>query len=366
MKVFSVIKLSCSTWLLFALLLVIGRPAEALNNTRIINISESQLKYYLEHPNLATAARYKLKDSAGNSMDCMSVLQTSGQSYKYAAVYHTAYQVTGGLRFKINLAGSNDLINWTYIGILLDNADMPRIAQVTGSTWIVLTHEQWFGAGPTSASPARVSYKLFYNFNDLMLRTVRVSWTAPSYTSDLNGTPSIYEAHLAQYNGNYTVDGQYGFHFWDGSRDLNAVTTVQKLFSPSDPVVSSPSTASLYNNTLIANGVTGSIGQRDTLITTAIRYNIQEGNIGQPGASFDKWRIWLYKFGDNLNYPTGNGTWSALSPITPAGSTSFGNPSITVVDKPTGNGKSIVISYYLFSEGAKKQEAGPLIYYFNL
>ena len=341
-------------------------PAAAINNTRTVNLTQAQVISYLNHPNLATAARYRVKDNAGNTMDAVSIIQVSGQAYKYAAVYHTPSQVAGGIRFKVSLAGSNDLINWTFIGILVDNASMAKIAHVNNSNWIILAHEQWLGAGQPSSAPSQIGYKLFYDANDLFTRTVRVSETMPQFVSNLNGTPSFYDVHLASYNGYYTVDGQYGFHFWDGSRDANAVTTILKLFSPSDPVINQPSTASAYNSSLIAQGVTGNIGDRDTLVTTAVRYNVQEGNVGQSGGSFDKWRLWLYTFGDGLNYPSGNGAWTALAPVTPAESISFGNPSITVVDRPIGTGKSLVIAYFIFAEGAGFHEAGTLIYYYNI
>jgi hypothetical protein len=40
--------------------------------------------------------------------------------------------------------------------------------------------------------------------------------------------------------------------------------------------------------------------------------------------------------------------------------------SIAVVDDPAGRGQAVVISYLLFSEGAKNGEAGRLLYCFRL
>ena len=338
----------------------------ATNNTYAPNLSETDLKYFLTNPSLATASHFDLKDSAGNSMYSPSIVQLSDQAFKYVAVYHTPYLVNGGYRYKISISGSNDLIVWNYVGLLVDNADMPKIAPVANSTWLVMTYEQWFGESQSSTQPARVSYRLFYNGSDLINRISRQVWSSPSHVSALNGTPSIYEMHLSFYNNSYSVDGQYGFHFYNGTRDVNAVTTILKMFNTAAGVENYPSTAASYNNSLTAKGVSGNIGQRDTIITTTARYNLQEGNIGQPTASFDKWRIWLYRFGDKNAYPTGNGTFSLIQPKTSGLSTSFGNPSIAVVDRPSGNGKAIVISYTIFSEGAGVGEAGPLLYYFNL
>jgi hypothetical protein len=352
--------------------------AGAINNNYIPALSDSNVQYYLNNPISATASRYQEVDSAGNVMDVPSIIQMTGQAYKYAAVYHTPVCVQNCnsaspiFRYKLNLAASNDLTSWTFIRQLVDNADMPRIAQVSGSSWILLTHEQWQGATSASTAPCKVAFELFYDFNDLMSGTIRSTWVQPNFASgyNLNGTPSIYEAHLAFYNGWYSVDGQYGFHYNVSSTatptDVHAVTTILKLFDPPGGVVGYPSTATNYNNLMVANGAIGAVGERDTLLTTTARFNLQEVHIGTTGADWDKWRVWLYKFSETTNYPTGAGTVTKLAPVTPNGSRSFGGPSVTVVDRPDGSGKAIVICYFIFGEGAGDGEAGSLIYYYNI
>lgn len=351
--------------------MIFSGRAEALNNTYSPSLTDSDVQYYLNNPKYATQAVYHLRDTDHNEMHAPSIIQMSGQAHKYAAVYHTPYTVSGETRYKVNLAVSDDLITWTYVGLVADNADMPKISLATGSSWVVVTYEQWQGSGYPSSQPSRVAFKLFYDFSNLMSLTAGSTYVMPGYVSNLNGTPSFYELHLAQYNGWYSVDGQYGFHYWDGTRDVNAVTTILKMFDPTGAASAYPSTATAYNNLFISNGVTGNIGDRDTLITTSNRYNIQEGNIGQPAGSFDKWRLFLYKFSESTNYPDGSGTVTALTPQT-ANSTpqhptvSFGNPRINVVDRPDGSGKAIVISYFIFGEGTTADEPGSLLYYFNI
>jgi hypothetical protein len=300
-------------------------------------------------------------------MDSCSIIEMVGQQFKYAAVYHT--RDSAGF-YRVNLSQSNDLINWTFVRALLQNADMPKIVQVVGSTWLLIVHEQWQSVSSSGASqaPCRFAYELFYDFNDLLSGTVRSTWVAPQYGTAsplLDGTPSIYNASLALSGGYYVVNGQYGFHFYDGSRDVNAVTTTYDLFSPAGTAATLPSTAATYNSVITSAGAAGSIGQRDTLQTTSARYNIQEGNL--TGVSdFSKWRIFLYTFGDSFSYPTGSGTATQLTITTPNGSTSIGNPSVNVVSSPSGSGYSLVISYFIFGEGAGTGEAGPLIYYYDL
>lgn len=354
---------------LFALLLLtIGGVAHADFGMLPPDISQSQLQYYLQYPRLATAARYGLRDDIGNTMDGLSLVQLSGQPYKYAAVYHTAYAVSGGaLRFKVNLAASNDLLRWRYLGMLADNASMPRVAAVRGSSWIVVAHEQWSGRGPGSTGPSRIAYRLFYTGADLINRVERGLWIQPSFLTSLNGTPSFFDLRQS-YCGVYRcVSGEIGFHYWSGRKDLNATTTNQMMFDPRGLATSVEAAASYrYNLRFSLLGVTGNVGQRDMLRTRTGRYVIQEGNIGTPAASWDKWRIYLYRYAESGVVPDGSGTIIPIAPQTPGGSSSFGNPSINVVDDPTGRGKVVVISYFLFSEGAKNGEAGSLLYYFRL
>lgn len=355
----------------------LSTPAIALNNNYSPVLTDAQVAYYLNNPKLATAARYNVMDSAGNVLDVPSIIQLTGQPYKYAAVYHSASCVASCSgsspvwRFKVNLAGSNDLMNWTFIRQLVDDAAMPRIIQVSGSSWVMVGHEQWQGPGPGTTGPVAVAYELFYDFNDLMSGTIRSTWVQTAFGSptNTNGTPSIYEAHLAYYNGWYSVDGQYGFHINVSTNtspvDVNGVTTTLKMFDPTGAVSNYPSTDTPYNNKMISSGAVDAIGQRDTLITTTARYNIQEGHTGRPGTDYDKWRIWLYKFVETTNWPDGTGTATLLSPQTPNGSTSFANPSIAIVDRPQGGGKVLVVSYHIF-DTTGTNEGGPLIYYFNI
>jgi len=325
-------------------------------------ISATNVANYFSDVSSATASRFGTVDNLGNQFGCASIIEMSGQSYKYAAVYHS--DVSG--YFSVHLGVSNDLINWTYVRTLLSNASMPRIVQVSGSSWLLIIHEQW---GGSSGSPwCRIGHELFYDFNDLLAGTIRSSWVAPQFSSyNHDGTPSVYNASLALSGGWYVVNGQYGFHSLEGGgfRDINSVTTTTDLFSPAGTASTSASSATAYNSVLNAAGSIGSIGDRDTLQTTTARYNLQEGNLSAPDVWAD-WRVWLYTFGDTLSYPTGTGTAAQLSLTTPGGSTSFGNPRINVVNSPSGSGTSLVVTYTIFSQGAAPGEAGTVVYYYDL
>jgi hypothetical protein len=329
-------------------------------------IAAETLIHYLNNPRYAAAVRYDLKDNTGNHMQCLSVIDMTGQAYKYAAVYHTPYLVTGGYRYKVNLAISNDLMNWIWQRTLLDNADMPKFMKVTNGEWIILTHEQWMNEGPggDSRGPAQLGFKLFHNYADLLNGTIRKSWVAGQHVTNLNGTPNFYDARIVYDGLNPSVEAICGFHFWDGYRDAVGHATVTKLFHPGGGTSWSPMTATNYNNLFINAGVTGNIGQRATLSTSNGRYTIQEGNVGDPASSWDKWRVWLYSHDDDQLYPTGNGSILQLAPQTHKGSSSFGNPNLDLVKDPNGIGQAIVVSYFIFGEGSAPGEAGSLLYYF--
>jgi hypothetical protein len=339
------------------------------------DISLQRVREIFENPRTADAYKYTVKDDRNNQMDGLSIMELKGQSHKYAAVYHTPIVVSGGIRFNVNLALSNDLINWTFRRQLIANSSMPKIGRVRGSDWIVVTHEAWLGrpgrwspitAFSPSRKPQRVEFKLFYNDRDLVDGMVRSSYQLPRYLNDLNGTPNIYDMHLKRYGAYYVVDGQYGFHYWNGNRDVNAATTILQMFNPIGGTQAYTSTTTNYNNRYSPFGVTGNIGQRDTIVTKSKRYVIQEANKGRGGTDFDKWRIFLYPFTETTNYPTGASQPIELTVRTHAGSTSIGNPGVSVVKSPDGNGHVMVVSYFIFSQGARGGEAGPVIYYHKL
>lgn len=343
-----------------------------LKTAAAVTLPYDGLVSILEHPDNAAASRYNLKDSSNQAMQCVSVIDLAGQpsGWKYAAVYHTPYAVTnGGYRYKVNLAASTNLVSWTYLRTLIDNADMPKITKVENGDWLIIAHEQWMSEGSNgeSSSPCQLGFKLYYSAQNLITNPAADgTWTAGKFSSDWNGTPCFYETALVLTDGYYCVNATVGFHYWSGTRDLNAYALVTRLFHPLGGTAWQPAAANGYNQCLIDSGVTGNIGQRDVIEVSSGRYNIQEGNMGIPGESWDQWRIHLYTYGDTNRWPTGNGALVQLSPQTPNGSYSFGNPGISVVTSPQGTGSAVFISYFIFSQGAGTGEAGSLAYYYNL
>jgi len=94
----------------------------------------------------------------------------------------------------------------------------------------------------------------------------------------------------------------------------------------------------------------------------------QEANIGHmPPTIWEAWRVWLYFFADSeTSFPraSSGSRIVELNVTTPGGSTAFGNPSWQTVKCPEDDGIScLVVSYFLFGEGAAPGESGPCIFY---
>ena len=188
--------------------------------------------------------------------------------------------------------------------------------------------------------------------------------------SQLEGTPNVYNVSVATTGGVTSVTAEIGFHY-NSNKGVDQVAhgILTAFGGPSPSWTAAPSTG--YNNALIAKGVIGNIGQRDSGSVGPIGpLIIQEGNIGEmPPTIWKDWRLWLYMptAGEGLP-PTGQGDLYLLQPETDKGSTAFGNPSFTTVPcpfdfPPSNKSRCLFVSFFAFGEGAKPGEAGVVAFY---
>jgi hypothetical protein len=104
---------------------------------------------------------------------------------------------------------------------------------------------------------------------------------------------------------------------------------------------------------ITAAGYPGKHGDRDERLWRRRPYEIVEAQWSRDGDGWANWRITLYDWLESTTYPV---------PIhTAGGSTSFGNPALTELTDPAGQ-PVLVVTLFLFSEGAAPGEAGPLLY----
>lgn len=329
----------------------------------------------------AAQHRYDMKDDQGEQMACVHAYQAQNPAFFGGKDYYSVYHAQVGIEFEVRLAASNDLMTWTFLRTLLPNADMPYISQVDGMApgsdqWLLLTHEQWMNQG--SRLPSRLGFKLFYNESDLSQGRYFNSFVAPlsvGQTSQLEGTPSIYQARAVIRSGLITIDADVGFHFnSDQGVDQVAFGNLKSF----GPTVLSPSFSSqradVYDDLFIQHGAIGNIGQRKAGTIDLVHFCAQEANIGaMPPTIWADWRVWIYWFAASEgDIPAGTSGNVTLLPMkTHQGSTAFGNPSWTALNCPktgqaanTSFGSScIFVSYFLFSEGAKPGEAGVLAFW---
>jgi hypothetical protein len=225
-----------------------------------------------------------------------------------------------------------------------------------------------------------LNHKLYYNESDLLAGNHFNSFIAPltvGKPTNIEGTPSIYDAQLVLRSGLYVVDASIGFHF--NSREGVDQVAYGSLssFGPTsmEPTFSGQHRADVYDDLFIKNGAIGNIGQRKAGTVLGTHICTQEANIGKmPPTIWQDWRVWLYYFAADEGVTpmgtSGNVTQMALK--THKGSTAFGNPSWQILPCPGGAAdgggsaaaaaECIFISYFLFGEGAKPGEAGVLAF----
>jgi len=318
-----------------------------------------------------STAKFDVRDSTGMEMDCLHVYETQTPELinkfgNYFGVYHTHV----ANEYQVRLAASNSLLEWTFVRTLLPNADMPLLRRVGSNGPLLLTHEQWMTPG--SAPPCRVGFKLYSNEASLFGGNAEpLSFLAPlsvGASSRLEGTPSLYDVSIAVEASGPVVNAHVGFHF----NDQHGVDVVAQGnltgFGPSASGTPrwTAQQAISYDQLYRSRGARGNIGQRDSGVVGGQRLVLQEANLApMPPTDWSAWRVWLYVMDPSETiFPAGRGQLIQLNPKTPKGSTSFCNPSFTVVKCPNQQSRQcLVVSYFLLGEGAGPGEAKSLVFY---
>ncbi|REE80967.1 hypothetical protein A8990_12013 [Paenibacillus taihuensis] len=295
--------------------------------------ARAALKTKLNNVTGAVAKKFNAKDNLGNTMDTAKIIANPAVSGQFLAVYHT---YTSGVA-KVNLATSTDLMNWTFVkslaGSLGNNATQPTIKVASDGGYVVAWEQE-------PNNHIKVAY--YTTWANLQTGTTSKSYNVPRTLSNYaEGTPNLYSASST------SVD--IGFHYFkNGDVDRQARGTLANFNSWT------ASAQTNVDNSLLYWGVAGNIGDRDGKLTySGYDFGLIEGQFTKN--NFGTFRSFIY------DYSTGNA--EQLNPVTPNGSTAFANPTFTTV---TLNGVTrIVVTLFIFSEGAGSGESGELIYYFN-
>jgi hypothetical protein len=289
-----------------------------------------QLESLIVDVTLSDGFVYNAHDDAGHSMDTAKIIPDPAGGF--IAVYHTL--VNG--QFKVNLATSPDLLDWTWVrelaGSNSGSASQPTILQ-SGDAFVMAWEQE-------PRNHLKLSY--FNSRDDLMAGAVAKSYEAPMVLSSCaNGTPNLYAANSER------VD--VGFHYFDNcvvDRQARGIVTWDGF---------SASAQHNFDNALLYWGVKGNIGDRDGYLDfEGFNFGVIEGQF--VNGDFGSFRTFVF------DYQTGNA--DPLPVRTHGGSRAFANPTFTIV---TVDGvPAIVTTLFLPSEGAAAGEAGELIYFRKL
>ena len=292
--------------------------------------ARAALKAILADVGGADGVRYDARDDAGHGMDTAKIIDDPAGGY--LAVYHST--VAGA--FRLHLATSQNLLDWSYVRDLAGStgpASQPSI-KATSDGGFVLAWEQ------EPANHVRLAY--YASREALFAGTPAKTLDAPMVLSRCaNGTPNLYAASKS------AVD--FGFHYFANCDvDRQARATTNWVTVDAKPV-------SQLDNAVLYWGAKANIGGRDGDVTfRGFRFDVIEGQSIKN--DFGSWRSFIY------DPQTGNA--EPIDVHTRGGSTSFANPklgNITIDGHP-----GIVMTIFVPSEGSARGEAGELIYFRRL
>jgi hypothetical protein len=339
--------------------IVAGGCAPATDTTDIEDARE-ELLGLMWNVTAADGYRYQLTDDRGEPMGPMEVIQV-GES-EYAAVYH--WSPPTGPSFKVALATSTDLLDWTWRTDLAEFASQPTIKESEDGGFVVAWDQE-----PSAEDEAWIRLAYYPSWEALLGAEPSKVFDAQRQLSACGeGTPNIDTASSSHV--------EFGFHYYAGCEvDRQARGTT-------DWVTWEAQTAALLDRAVLFQGYAGSIGDRTTLDFKGHRFTFLESSfILDDWSSF---RVLIYdegtgaadraQFGvdaDTVSIPE---SWSEPIPgpppeppsehvfiLTHRASNSVSNPSLALVE--LGGRQALVVTLYIQQPGLGGDETGELIYY---
>ncbi|WP_338694648.1 hypothetical protein V2W30_07470 [Streptomyces sp. Q6] len=277
----------------------------------------------------ADGYHYATADDTGRTMDAAQIAQAPDGTY--LAVYHT--MLADG-RFHSAVATSDDLAHWQRRHDFGAGSSQPTLA-ADGRGGYVLAYEK---------DPANhIAVRGYEDLDALLTGRAAHAFDAPRTLSRCSeGTPAITTAHggTIRLTGHYRAD-------CDTDRQLTATLR--------DFTDWHAAPAHRLDRAIEAHGATGNIGDRAPLELA-----------GQPMVLIEGQR-WRDDFGSwsTYAYDPASGRADRVPLRTHGGSTSFANPSATLITDPGGR-PALLVSLFIPAEGAATGEAGQLVYWREL
>ena len=288
----------------------------------------AELRALLENVSGATRIRYDARDDRGHELDGLAI--TAAPDGGFVGVSHWWSEPTA--EFRLGLATSDDLLNWTWRAELARRASMPAIAAASDGGYVVAWEQEpdnhlrvrlVSAPGTISSRPDR---------RRRSRRSQRLSDCA-------EGTPNLTRAS--------STAVEFDYHYYadcDLDREARGATDWTAWSSQPRPELDAA---------ILAHGVKGGIGDRDT-----IAFRGREFTLIEAMSVRDDWSTWrIYLVDEMLSA-------APLAFATDGGSRAFTNPTAEVVEL---NGRpTLFVSLFVPMEGGAGGEVGELLYYVPL
>ena len=319
-------------------------------------------------PSDAGHVRFGARDSSGTPLEGLKVIQTNGRN---VGVYHA--QSAG--RFTLYVGTSADLLHWTKTATLDTDASQGTLASRPDGGYVVAyewsvppvlepLHTALNALTSARSDRIRIRFRYYETLDRLLGGQISREFTAPRGLSmSAVGTPSIMSVAETPDLSNSRIE--VGLHYradTDGNGypdDDRQGTAELTNFSSWRPRVAERLNAAFESTTRLhrpySKAPRGSFGDRDEITFDGVPMQLYE--VQYRRNDFGSWRLFLRD--------RRSGALTAVRVATPGGSTSFGNPTVTELVAPSGR-RALMVTMFVFSEGAASGEAGSLIFYREL
>ena len=265
-------------------------------------------------------SKFKLKDDLERPMNVIKIVKTNEDTlnnFLYLGVYHVTISKDN---FNLQLAGSNDLFNWSFITEIDQNAHQGDIVKWNDGYLIAYEEDKIQGAN-------NIALKYYANYDHLISNhyTFEKHLNTSIHNFRVEGTPDI-----RHFTGENPTNGSIliGFHYHDGTVDKLAMGVLK------NGNIWTTWKDSLAESNLRDMNFKGNIGSRKGFKYRGKSLTYQEARFVKN--DWSSWRIMLGL----------NGYYSEVLISTPKKSTSFANPSITEIEN-----NKYVISLFVPTEG---------------
>ncbi|MBO1331759.1 hypothetical protein [Streptomyces sp. VRA16 Mangrove soil] len=278
---------------------------------------------------VADGHRYGLTDGTGRTMDAAQIVQAADGTY--LAVYHT--MLADG-RFHAAVATSGDLLHWHRRHDFGAGTSQPALAADDRGGY-VLAYEK----DPDN----HIAVRGYADPDALLAGDASERFDAPrTLSSCAEGTPAITAVHgdTVELTGHYRAD-------CDTDRQLTATLKGFTTWHAAPD--------HRLDRAIAGFGNSGNIGDRDRLALAGRPMVLIEGQRWRD--DFGSWSTYAYD--------PASGRADRVPLRTSGGSTSFANPSATLITDPGGR-RALLVSLFIPAEGAAPGEAGQLVYWRDL